>query len=79
MLNQSPLFNDVYNGKAPECPFFVNNVQYKRGYYLADRIYPEWATFVKSFTCPVEDEKIKFKGAQEAARKDVERCFGVLK
>ena len=37
--------------------FFVNNVQYKRGYYLADGIYPEWATFVKSFTCPVEDKK----------------------
>jgi hypothetical protein len=57
VLNQSPLFNDVYNDKAPECPFFVNNVQYKRGYYLADGIYPEWATFVKSFTCPVEDKK----------------------
>ena len=57
VLNQSPLFNDVYKGKAPQCPFTVNNVQYKHGYYIADGIYPEWATFVKSFTCPVDDKK----------------------
>ena len=79
VLNQSPLFNDVYNGRAPQCPFQVNNVQYKLGYYLADGIYPEWATFVKTFRTPLDQRRIRFSAAQEAARKDVERAFGVLK
>lgn len=79
VLNQSPIFNDVVRGKAPVCPFVVNQATYKYGYYLADGIYPEWATFVKSFQYPHDDKRIKFKKAQEAARKDVERAFGVLK
>ena len=71
MLNQSPLFDDVYNGKAHDCLFQVNKVQYKHVYYLADRIYPEWTTFVKTFTCLIDQRRIRFKAAQEAVRKDV--------
>ncbi|XP_042449219.1 uncharacterized protein LOC122034161 [Zingiber officinale] len=41
-------------------------------------IYPTWATFVKSFPCPEDPKRKKFKERQEAARKDVERAFGVL-
>ncbi|GJU62001.1 putative nuclease HARBI1 isoform X2 [Tanacetum coccineum] len=41
-------------------------------------IYPEWATMVKSFSHPDDPKKCKFKEKQEAARKDVERAFGVL-
>jgi hypothetical protein len=48
------------------------------GYYLADGIYPTWATFVKSFRNPQGNKKVHFTQAQEAARKDVERTFGVL-
>ncbi|MFS7946765.1 putative harbinger transposase-derived protein [Helianthus anomalus] len=54
-------------------------MEYKKGYYLVDGIFPEWATFVKSLSCP-DDEKILYlKKQQESARKDVERAFGVLK
>nr|XP_043639052.1 uncharacterized protein LOC122610122 [Erigeron canadensis] len=51
---------------------------FTKGYYLADGIYPEWATLVKSFKCPMDPKTTKFKRYQEAARKDVERAFGVL-
>ncbi|XP_073037702.1 uncharacterized protein [Primulina eburnea] len=52
VLNQSPLFNDVLQGNAPEINFTVNGTQYTQGYYLTDGVYPEWAAFVKSFPCP---------------------------
>ncbi|XP_057786725.1 uncharacterized protein LOC131004131 [Salvia miltiorrhiza] len=78
VLNQSPLFNDVLQGQAPSIPFTVNGTQYDHGYYLTDDIYPEWATFVKSFQHPQDPKRRKFKKMQEAARKDVERAFGVL-
>ncbi|KAD5803084.1 hypothetical protein E3N88_14444 [Mikania micrantha] len=59
----------------------VNGVEYKLGYYLGDEIYPSWATIVKSLQHPLDNDlkRRRFKRAQEAARKDVERAFGVLK
>jgi len=48
------------------------------GYYLADGIYPTWATLVKSITKPMGNKRQYFAKAQEAARKMVERAFGVL-
>jgi hypothetical protein len=48
------------------------------GYYLADGIYPEWATLVKTIQNPEGRAEAEFAKAQEAARKDIERAFGVL-
>ncbi|KAF5811697.1 putative harbinger transposase-derived protein [Helianthus annuus] len=79
VLQQSPLFLAQRNGTAPNCPFQVNNHLYKRGYYLTDGIYPTWSVFVKSFPYPHDPNEKKFKRQHEAARKDVERAFGVLK
>jgi hypothetical protein len=41
MLDQSPLFIEQLQGKAPEVQYIVNGSQYNMGYYLADGIYPE--------------------------------------
>nr|XP_043620035.1 putative nuclease HARBI1 [Erigeron canadensis] len=38
-----------------------------------------WFTFVKAYPHPVDPKEKKFKRVQEAARKDIERVFGVLK
>ncbi|GKA77585.1 putative gypsy type transposase, partial [Tanacetum coccineum] len=37
-----------------------------------------WSTFVKTFPVARDEKSLKFKRVQEAARKDIERAFGVL-
>ncbi|GJR06070.1 ALP1-like protein [Tanacetum coccineum] len=78
VLYGSPLFDDEIADIAPECPFVVNGHTYRKGYYLADGIYPAWSTFVKTFSVARDEKSLKFKRVQEAARKDIERAFGVL-
>nr|GEW89809.1 hypothetical protein [Tanacetum cinerariifolium]GFA88135.1 hypothetical protein [Tanacetum cinerariifolium] len=78
VLDNSSLFDDLLDDKAPLAPYVVNGVGFEKGYYLADGIYPQWATFVKSFTVANDAKHVYFKKRQESARKDVERAFGVL-
>nr|XP_043638173.1 uncharacterized protein LOC122609179 [Erigeron canadensis] len=75
---KSPLFREIIEDRAPDSSFTVNGTHYKKGYYLADDIYPEWSTFVKAYSCPQDEKRKKFKKFQESARKDVERAFGGL-
>ncbi|XP_020873755.1 putative nuclease HARBI1 [Arabidopsis lyrata subsp. lyrata] len=78
VLDQSPVFNDIIHGRAPEVSYYVNGREYNLAYYLTDGIYPEWATFVKSIPGPQHPKHRLFAKRQEGARKDVERAFGVL-
>ncbi|GKA50038.1 ALP1-like protein [Tanacetum coccineum] len=78
VLYGSPLFDDVLSDTAPEAPFVVNGRTYKKGYYLADGIYPTWSSFVKTFSIARDEKTLRFKRVQESARKDIERAFGVL-
>ncbi|XP_021991892.1 uncharacterized protein LOC110888687 [Helianthus annuus] len=78
VLYQSTIFSDVVNGTGPDTRFTVSGVEYIRGYYLADGIYPSWSTIVKTISFPEDEKRKKFAKRQEAARKDIERCFGVL-
>nr|GEV16855.1 hypothetical protein [Tanacetum cinerariifolium] len=81
VLYQSPLFNDLKTGRAPEISFVANGVTYQSGYYLVDGIYPELAPLIKTIPKLADDDhkRILYKQKQESARKDVERAFGVLK
>ena len=78
VLDRSPVFDDVLQGVSPPVDFVVNGRQYNMSYYLADGIYPPWATFIPSIKLPQGDKAKLFAHCQEGTRKDVERAFGVL-
>jgi hypothetical protein len=56
----------------------INGRHYNKEYYLADGIYPKWATFVKTISSPILLKEVEFVKAQDGCRKDVEHAFGVL-
>ena len=78
VVNRSPLMDKIANGDLPPIQFVANGHTYNYGYYLADAIYPRWQTFVKPLTAPQGKKNLDFHNAQAAARKDVERDFGIL-
>ncbi|CAL2227203.1 unnamed protein product [Prunus armeniaca] len=57
VLACSPLFNDVMNGVSPHIQYVVIGNEYNLGYYLADGIYPRWATLVKTISQPDTPKK----------------------
>nr|GEV20892.1 protein ALP1-like isoform X1 [Tanacetum cinerariifolium] len=59
VLNHSLLFDDLLDDIARIVSYEVNGVTFEKGYYLVDGVYPQWATFVKSFTV-VRDEKMSY-------------------
>lgn len=78
VLDRSPLVHNMLTGAASDMTFVVNGQQYNRYYLLADGIYPQWSCFVQSIHMPQDEKRKHFSKRQEACRKDVERCFGVL-
>ncbi|XP_071705348.1 uncharacterized protein [Rutidosis leptorrhynchoides] len=77
-LNTSPLFESMLNDNFPDIPYVINGVEYKRGYYLAFGIYPQWASFVKAYSSAADPKSKYFSRKQSKVRKDVERTFGIL-
>ncbi|XP_071708070.1 uncharacterized protein [Rutidosis leptorrhynchoides] len=67
VLNTSPLFESMLNDNFPDIPYVINGVEYKRGYYLADGIYPQWASFVKAYSSAA-DPKSKYFHANNLRR-----------
>jgi hypothetical protein len=78
VLDRSPPFAKLANGEAPPVTFEANDHTYNYVYYLADGIYSRWSTFVKPIQKPQSKKELIFHNAQAAARKDVERAFGIL-
>ncbi|WZY74827.1 protein ALP1-like isoform X1 [Brassica rapa] len=78
ILDRSPVFDEIINGKAPQVNYYVNGREYNLAYYLTDGIYPKWATFIQSIRLPQGAKNSLFATRQESVRKDVERAFGVL-
>ncbi|RYR08530.1 hypothetical protein Ahy_B05g076262 isoform B [Arachis hypogaea] len=78
VLDRYSVFDDILNDRASEVNYTINGNNYTIEYYLADGIYPEWVTFVKSISKPQGEKRKLFAQYQEGQRKDVERAFGVL-
>lgn len=79
VLDQSSVFNDIFKIISHDMSSVVNYITYKRGYYLTDKIYPEYSVFVKAWFHPNDEKRLWFKAVQEGARKDIERAFDFLK
>jgi len=80
VLHNSPLFESFLKGMfdALDYPFEMDDQVFRNCYYLVDGIYPELSRFVKTIPLPVKRDQKRFAEWQEAARKDIERCFGIL-
>ncbi|RWR92880.1 putative nuclease HARBI1 [Cinnamomum micranthum f. kanehirae] len=78
VLDRSPIFTDLAKGRTLPTNYSINGHEYTTGYYLANGIYPSWATFVKTISYPNGPKATNFAAAQESVRKDMERAFGVL-
>ena len=60
VLHRSTVFHDLLNGKASAMPYTINNNSYKHGYYLADGIYPPYATIVQAVRQPISRKEKYF-------------------
>jgi hypothetical protein len=78
VLHRSPVFDNLARGSAPEVHFTVNGNEYNMGYYLADGMYPPWATLVSGYSSPQSNKQKRFAEEQSKWRKDVERSFGKM-
>ena len=79
ILDCSTIVEDIIKGDLlPEFQFKVNGNLRKLCYYLVDGIYPSWSIFIDTIANAIAKKHKTFSGAQEAARKDVERAFSVL-
>jgi hypothetical protein len=65
------VFDALASGNAPQVSYTVNGKEYNMAYYLADGIYPEWATLITDISRPQTRQHHEY-------RKDVERAFGAF-
>jgi hypothetical protein len=75
VLQRSPAFDDLTNVRAHVVNFTLNGNEYSMGYYLADGIYLDWATLIKSVNSPLGNKRKWFAKRQESCGKDVEQTF----
>ncbi|XP_030963853.1 uncharacterized protein LOC115985017 [Quercus lobata] len=52
ILEQSPIFFELEQRRAPAVNYSINGHENTMGYNLADGIYPKWSTFVKTIPSP---------------------------
>ena len=59
-------------------PYSIHDEEFQQLFVLVDGIYPKYSRFVKGIKDPLTEQEKKYSAWQEAARKDIERAFGVL-
>lgn len=79
VLDRPPFVHDMLWGDSNDMKFTINEVEYSRYYMLADGIYPSWSCLVRSTHEHVDQNRAHYTKMQEASKKIVERCFGVLR
>ena len=76
ILNRTSVFEELYEDRPPKCEYLVNDHDYKIGYFLLDRIYSNWATFVTNISF-LQGPKAKPFAERQQLIRNVERAFGV--
>jgi hypothetical protein len=69
VLQCSSIFSKLVESHAPPIDFVINGRHYNKGYYLADGIYPKWATFVKTISSPVLPKEVEFSSNKKVAER----------
>lgn len=79
VVEASPLSEKISSGTyPPPCEYMINGIRSNKPYWLCDSIYPKWPVFIGTILQAISRKHKYFATMQEAARKDVERAFGVL-
>jgi Plant transposon protein len=83
VLHASDFYQTLLDGRMHELekdvvPFVVSDQSFDQMYVLTDGAYPQFDRFVKPLRFAVQPEEHKFMNWQSAARKDIERAFGIL-
>ena len=83
ILNLSPLTDMMLNGELAKLeevvtPYQIGEEEFHRFFILVDGMCPSHSRFIKSYKEPIGEEEKALTSWQEAARKDIERAFGVL-
>ena len=83
IFNLSPLLEMFMDGsfediEAEVVPYLLGNESFYKTFILVDGIYPRHSRFAKAIKEPITKREKLLTTFQEAARKDIERAFGVL-
>ncbi|GJZ75387.1 transcription elongation factor SPT6 [Tanacetum coccineum] len=79
VLNNSSLFDDFFDDITPVAPFECNGITFEKGYLLADGIYPQWSSFVKSLRLQIQRRMHYLNGNKKVLEKTLKELLGSFK